>query len=79
MLSSQNNITISRMLNGEVDGKVIPVVSLNAQIAPGKALSISMSVIDSGVAAANAEALTEAFDSLVAHAKQVAKESGFPI
>lgn len=74
-LTTQKTTHITRTLTDE-NGK--PVVSMSGQVVPGKAMSLSVTIVNETTAKANGSDVGKALDAFVADVRQVAKENGLP-
>lgn len=78
-LTMQKNTSASRMLSAEVNGKMVPVVTLTGQVTPGKAMSISVAIANEKMAHENAFDVAKAVTDFVDEVRQMAKENGLPV
>lgn len=79
MIEVRKNTSISRGLSTTVDGKEVSIATLTGQVVPGKAMSLSMSVSDPDLAAANHADIAAALDAFVAELRTLAAENGLPV
>lgn len=78
-LNIQKNTSISRSLTTNVDGKTVSVATLSGQVAPGRAMTISMAVTDETLAAEHSTDIAAALDAFVADVRTLAVENGLPV
>ena len=78
-LGTTQTTNISRTLTADVNGRITPVVVMSGQVVPGAAVSLSVSIADKAVAAANADDVAKAFEAFVEAVRQMALEHGLPV
>lgn len=79
MIEVRKNTSISRGLSAIVDGKEVNIATLTGQVVPGKAMSLSMSVSNPDLAAANHADIAAALDAFVVELRTLAAENGMPV
>lgn len=79
MITIQKNTNISCNLTTTVDDKTVGMATVTGQVSPGKAMSMSLVIMDEALAAANHEDIAAALEAFVVDLRTMAAENGLPV